>query len=112
MPLLIVLKEPSMTLIVEGEIKDKDEEYWDGVFSNGCLIVKSKTGQNIVVPLWKESNITFIKEVTEEQIEEQRKKTEETEKEAEKANRGNRIAPPNYAFPASRNRGPGGGIVI
>lgn len=101
MPLLIVLKEPPINLIVEGEIKDEDEKKWDEIFNNGVLIVKNQTGQNMVVPLWKESNITFIQEVTQEQIEEQRKAAEE-------ANKGNRIQTPGYGFPGGKKRTPGG----
>ena len=102
MPLLIFLKEPPMSLIVEGEIKDKDEEYWDKVFDNGVLIVKNQDGQNMVIPLWKESNITFIQEVTKEQIEEQEKKAAEAGQES-------RIASPGFAFPG---RKPRGGITL
>ena len=101
MPLLIVLKEPPLNLIVEGEIKDNDEEYWDKIFDNGCLLVKNRTGQNVVVPLWKESNVTFIQEVTEEQIEEQEKRAKEKGQESQ-------ILTPQYAFPGRKQ--PGGGI--
>lgn len=109
MPLLIVLKEPPMNLIVEGEIKDNDEAYWDGLFNNGVLMVKNKTGQNIIVPLWKESNVTFIQEVTNEQIEEQQKRAEEA---ADQANKGNRITSPGYGFPGGKKRSPGGGGLV
>lgn len=103
MPLLIVLKEPPLNLIVEGEIKDEDEKYWDGVFDNGCLLVKNRTGQNVIVPLWKESNVTFIQEVTEEQIKEQEKKAKEKGQESQ-------IVTPQYAFPGRKQ--PGGGIKL
>lgn len=104
MPLLIVLKEPHLNLIVEGEIKDNDEEYWDKVFDNGCLLVKNRTGQNVVVPIWKESNITFIQEVTEEQIKEQEKRAKEKGQESQ-------IVTPQYSFPGGK-RPPGGGIKL
>jgi len=105
MPLLISLKEPPINMIVEGKIKDEDEKYWDEQFQNGCLMVKNRTSQNIVIPLWKESNVTFIQEVTEEQLEEQRKMME-------KANDGRRIETPEYVFPTTRRRPPGGGGVM
>ena len=104
MPLLISLKEPPINMIVEGDIKDDSEAEWDKIFSNGCLMVKNRTGQNIVIPLWKESNVTFIQEVTEEQLEEQRKMME-------KANDGRRIETPEYVFPTTRRRPSGGGSV-
>ena len=109
MPLLIVLKEPPTTLIVEGEIKDKDDAFWDGLFNNGVYIAKNEDGQSIIIPLWKESNVTFIQEVTKEQIEEQRKKAE---KAAKDANKGNRIASPGYGFPSGKKRTPGGGGLV
>lgn len=103
MPLLITLKEPHLNLIVDGEIKDNDEEYWDKIFDNGCLLVKNRTGQNVVVPIWKESNIAIIQEVTKEQVEEQAKRAKERGQE-------NTIVTPQYAFPGSK-RPPGGGGV-
>ena len=104
MPLLISLKEPPINMIVEGEIKDKDEKYWDEQFQNGCLMVKNRTGQNIIIPLWKESNVTFIQEVTEEQLEEQRK-------DAEERGKGNKIVTPEYSFPGKRTQRRGGGGI-
>ncbi len=109
MPLLIVLKEPPVNLIVEGEIKDKDEAFWDGLFSNGVYIATNMTGENLVIPLWKESNVSFIQEVTKEQIEEQKKASEEASKEASK---GNRITSPGYGFPGRRHSPGGGGITL
>ena len=104
MPQLIVLKEPSLNLIVEGEIKDKDEEYWDKIFDNGVLLVKGRSGKNVVIPIWKESSIAFIQEVTKEQIEEQEKKAKERGEESQ-------IVTPQYAFPGRRQPG-GGGIKL
>ena len=110
MPLLISLKEPPINMIVEGEIKDEDEKYWDEQFQNGCLMVKNRTGQNIVIPLWKESNVTFIQEVTEEQLEEQRKQMEEAN---QQGNKGSRIVKPDYVFPTTRRRPQGrGGVTL
>jgi len=108
MPLLISLKEPPINMIVEGSIKDKDEKYWDEQFQNGCLMVKNRTGQNIVIPLWKESNVTFIQEITEEQLEEQRKQMEEAN---QQGGRDSKIVKPEYVFPTTRRRPPGGGGV-
>ena len=110
MPLLISLKEPPINMIVEGDIKDDAESVakWDETFSNGCLMVKNRTGQNIVIPLWKESNVTFIQEVTEEQLEEQRKQMEEAN---QQGGRDSKIVKPEYVFPTTRRRPPGGGGV-
>ena len=109
MPLLISLKEPPINMIVEGSIKNEDEKKWDEIFQNGCLMVKNKTGQNIIIPLWKESNVTFIQEVTEEQLEEQRRRAEE----ANQGGKGSRIVEPDYVFPGRRSqRGGGGGITL
>jgi len=106
MPLLISLKEPPINMIVEGQIKDEDEKKWDEIFQNGCLMVKNRTGQNIVIPLWKESNVTFIQGVTEEQLEEQKKMAEEAAK-------GNKVVMPDFAFSSKRSqRGGGGGIPL
>ena len=102
MPLRIILKDPPIHLIVVGEIRDEDEKKYDEIFSNGCLMVKSRSGQNVIVPLWKESNITLIQEVTEKQLEEEKKAIEE-------ANKGNRIMPPEYMFSGRRSPGRSGG---
>ena len=107
MPLRIFIKEPHpMPLIVEGEIKDEDEKYWDGIFNNGAIMVKDHAGQNIVIPVWKESNVAFIQEVSEEQLEEQRKQMEEANQQGGK---GSRIVKPDYFFPGRRLQGRGGG---
>lgn len=106
MPLIIVLKEPPINIIAAGEIKDDSEKEWDKLFNEGVLMVKNQSGHNIIIPLWKESNVTFIQEVTEEQLEEQRKLSEEMQK-------GNTIVKPDFAFPQGRTgRGRGGGVTL
>jgi len=97
MPLLICLKEPRINLIVAGEIKEDSEKEWDAIFSNGVLMLKSMEGTALLVPLWKESNIAFIQEVAEEELEKQR---EEFEKQKE----GSRISKPEFLFPGGKQR--------
>ena len=97
MPLLICLKEPRINLIVAGEIKEDSEKEWDAIFSNGVLMLKNTEGTAVLVPLWKESNIAFIQEVTEEELEKQRG-------EFEKQKDGSRISKPEFLFPGGKQR--------
>lgn len=97
MPILICLKEPPINLIVEGEIKDESEKKWDQIFREGVLLVKSMGGKNVLVPLWKESNVAFMQEVTEEEIEKQKE-------EFEKHRQGTRIERPRFVIPGGRSK--------
>lgn len=97
MPILICLKEPTINLIVEGEIKDESEKEWDKIFREGVLLVKKKNGRNLLVPIWRESNIAFMQEVTEEDI-------EKGKEEFEKRQKGSVIERPSYSFPGGRLR--------
>lgn len=97
MPILICLKEPTINLIVEGEIKDESEKEWDKIFREGVLLVKKKNGRNLLVPIWRESNIAFMQEVTEEDIEKGKEEFEKRQKESV-------IERPSYSFPGGRLR--------
>ena len=92
MPILICLKEPPINLIVEGDIKDDSEKEWDKMFHNQILMVKRQAGLNMVIPLLKECNIAFIQEVTQEEIDEQRKATKNKQQ-------GSVISRPQFVIP-------------
>lgn len=97
MPILICLKEPTINLIVEGEIKDESEKEWDKIFREGVLLVKKTNGRNLLVPIWRESNIAFMQEVTEEDIEKRKE-------EFEKQRKGTVIERPQCLFPGGRSK--------
>lgn len=105
MPLIIVLRNPNVNLIVQGDIKDKDEKYWDGIFNNFQLMVKDERGDNIVIPLMGDCNVAFIKHISEEDLKKQR---EEMKEQAERKG-GSNISVPNLVFPRSNPRRGGGG---
>lgn len=109
MPIFIALKEPRINLIVAGEIKDDKattREY-DELFKDGVLMMTDREGQNIVVPLWKESNIAFMREISEEEIKENEELQKKMQEEAEKkgGGGGQLISRPGYTFPQGRGRG-------
>lgn len=95
MPILIWMKEPPIKLIIEGEIKDDSEKRWDEIFNNQMLMAKNKDGRNVIVPLLRECNIAFLQEVTQEEVDEQRKKAEEQRQ-------GPAITRPQFVFPSGR----------
>jgi len=100
MPILVCLKEPAINLILDGEIKDDASAEYDKIFPN--LMIKDQDGHWVVMPLSVECNIAFIKEVTQADIDEQKKKMEERQKEMHDM-RGGRggplIKPAQFMFP-------------
>jgi hypothetical protein len=109
MPIFIALKEPRTNLIVAGEIKDNMEKEYDEIFSNGVIMMKDRQGMNVVVPIWKESNIAFMREVTEKEVKENEELQEKMQEEAEKKGGGQKISMPGYSFVRGNpNRGGGG----
>jgi hypothetical protein len=111
MPIYIVLKDPKINLIVAGEIGDKDEDFYDRLFNHGVIMQKDRDGMNMVIPIWTESNIAFMKEVSEKEV-------KKTEKEMEEKKKGggvveSRITQPGMTFPGRQSRGKrGGGITL
>ncbi len=97
MPILIYLKEPPLTLIVNGEIKDGSADEWDKIFGSQVLMVKNESGRNVLVPLTRESNIAFMQEVTEEEVARHRE-------EVQKRREGPAISKPHFVFPQGRRR--------
>ena len=106
MPIYIVLKEPKINLIVAGEIGDKDEDFYDRLFNHGVIMQKDRDGMNMVIPIWTESNIAFMKEVSEAEV-------KKTEKEMEEKKKGgaSTIVKPEMTFPGRQNRKRGGGGI-
>ena len=100
MPIVIVLKDPQINLICQGEIKDNEatiKEY-DAMFPN--LMVKDQEGNNLVIPLSVDCNIAFIKETTQEAIDKRKKEAEERRKQG----RGGQglITKPEMLFPGGK----------
>lgn len=105
MPIYIALKEPKINLIVAGDISDKDEDFYDRLFNHGVIMQKDRDGNNMIIPIWTESNIAFMKAVSEAEV----KKTEKEIADMKKGGTGtSRITQPGMTFPG-RNRGGKGG---
>jgi len=98
MPIIVCLKEPGINLVCAGEIKDETSKQYDELFPN--LMVKDQEGRNIVIPLSVESNIAFIKEVTQEELDKRKKEAEERRKKA--GGQGGVITKPEMLFPGGR----------
>jgi hypothetical protein len=103
MPILIVLKNPRMNLITQGEIKDTSEKEWDEIFHNQVLMTKNQAGHNMLVPLLVDCNIAIMEEVTDKEIKEMEELSKKRRKEAEsQGGSGGLISQPNFAFPSGR----------
>ena len=105
MPILIVLKNPRMNFLAEGEIKDSPEavKEWDEVFHNQVLMVKNKSGRNTLIPLLQECNIAIMEEVTEGEIKEMNEMAKKRKQEMEsQGGKGGSILSPQFAFPTGR----------
>jgi len=110
MPIYIALKEPNINLIVAGDICDKDEDFYDRLFNHGVIMQKDRDGMLLVIPIWKESNISFMKAVTEEEVKKTEAEIEKRKKEAGQGGGGrNTIVRPDMTFPGKRR---GGGITL
>ena len=104
MPILIVLKNPRINLIAEGEIKDEDEKRWDEIFHNQVLMIKNQKGRNQLVPLLQDCNIAVMETVTDKEIEEQEKAMEKRKQQAEaQGGRGGVISKPEFIIPHGRS---------
>ena len=98
MPILIVLKDPRINLIAEGEIDDKQIKAWDEIFSNQILMFKSKKGRNTVVPLLQQCNIAIMEEMTDKEVEEMEERSKK--KQEEDGGGSSFITKPSFGFPA------------
>ena len=104
MPILIVLKNPRINLIAEGEIKDEDEKRWDEIFHNQVLMIKNQKGRNQLVPLLQDCNIAVMETVTDKEIEEQEKAMEKRKQQAEaQGGKGGLISQPGFVIPHRRD---------
>ncbi|MCK4783324.1 MAG: hypothetical protein KAV87_06200 [Desulfobacteraceae bacterium] len=103
MPILIVLKNPRMNLIAQGEIKDNSEKEWDEIFHNQVLMVKNKSGRNTLIPLLQDCNIAIMEEITDEEITGMEEELKKRKKEMEtQGGKGGSIVTPQFAFPSGR----------
>jgi len=98
MPILVCLKEPAINLILAGEIKDEASGEYDKLFPN--LMIKDQDGHNVVISLSVDCNISFLKEVTQAEIDEQKKLAEERKKEIRDLRGGGPLVKPaQFMFP-------------
>ena len=102
MPIVIVLKDPQINLICEGDIKDDKETIaeYDAMFPN--LMVKDQEGNNMVIPLSVDCNIAFIKETTQEAIDKRKKEAEERQSQAQGGRGRGLITKPEMLFPRGK----------
>lgn len=108
MPILIVLKDPRVNLVAEGQIDEKDTQKWDEIFNNQVFVFKSQKGKMTVVPLLQDCNVAVIEEISEEELKEQEEKAEERRKKAEAqggaGGSGGSIIKPSFGFPSGARR--------
>ena len=76
MPIIICLKEPQINLICAGDIKDGADKEYDTLFPN--LMVKDQEGHNMIIPLSQDSNIAFMKDVSQEEIDKQKEEAKKS----------------------------------
>ena len=100
MPIVIVLKDPQINLICEGDIKDDAAKQYDEMFPN--LMVKDQEGNNIVIPLSMDCNIAFIKATTQEAIDKRKKEAEERQNQGPGGRGPGLITKPEMLFPRGR----------
>jgi len=107
MPILIRLKTPAINIIANEEIKVDDEsvKMWDTLFNQGVMITKSPKGHHLLIPLWSECNIAFMQNVTQKELDEQRKRAEEEAKRRGDPRGSSLIDTPGFAFPGGSKRG-------
>lgn len=106
MYILISLKEPQMTLIIKGEIKNEkpeDQKEWDRIFHDQVLQLESPNGNIVLVPLLKDYNIAFMQNMTDEEFKKQEEELKRRREEA--ARRGERpsLVSPQFTFPSGRS---------
>lgn len=104
MPIYIALKDPKINLIVAGDICDKDEDFYDRLFNHGVIMQKDRDGNNMVIPIWTESNIAFMKSVSEAEVKKTEKEIEERNKATGTGGR-NTLVSPGMTFPRRQGRG-------
>jgi len=97
MPIIVCLKEPPMNLILTGDIKDETSKEYDALFPN--LMIKNLEGQNMVIPLSRDCNISFMKEATKKEVD---KMLEDQKKRREKG-QGSSLLQPSMLFPSGRS---------
>jgi len=83
-----------MHLLLAGDVKDESSAQYDALFPN--LMVKNLDGQNLVIPLSKDCNISFIKEATMKEIE---KIKADAKKRREQSEGSSLIQDPTLLFP-------------
>lgn len=104
MPIIACLKEPQINLVLDGEIKDESSAEFDALFPN--LMIKDQDGHNVVIPLSRDCSIAFLKEVTQEEIDEQKAQMEKRKAARERAasmgGGGSSFIKPDFLFPSGK----------
>jgi len=102
MPILIYLKNPSRVLPVKGRIdpdnKDVIRQY-EEMYGRGTLVTRTVEGNAIVIPAIADLNIAFLQEVSENDLEKMKKKSEQKQKQTP----GQKISSPKFAIPNLKN---------
>lgn len=96
MPILYYLKEPPLTLAGQGHLDERRIKEISKTMP--CISTKAADGRTMLIVIHRESNVSYIKEISDEQYQKMRDKKDEDMK-------GKRITPA-MAVPG-RNRGGG-----
>lgn len=104
MPIIFVMKEPQVTLAVKGKVDAKFTEGLSKLF--GFITLPAADDLPMIIPVLKETNIAYIKEITPEQYSkmEEEKKLAEAERKKRQALAGGRISDPRAEFPGRKFR--------
>jgi len=82
MPYIVAFKEPSVTIVLEGQLNmDQKKQFLQAFKQFGETIVgKAIDGQEIIIPLNRNVNIAYIKAITQQQYENMKTKHENASK--------------------------------
>jgi hypothetical protein len=90
MPIIVVLKNPPITLAVKGKI---DQAYLQKCRVFDAVVEEAIDGMPMIIPIKLDSNIAYIKEISEEEYKEL-----EAEKEKRKTQQGGQIVRPDVTM--------------
>jgi len=77
MPFILVLKEPSVTIVMQGDLNENEKNYLREHLGE-MIEGKAIDGQDILVPVDKGKSIAYIKAISKEQYEEMVAKKKES----------------------------------
>lgn len=105
MAIILFMKDPRITLYIEGEIKDDEVSVkgWDEMFGGRVLITKSyDKKKTLLIPLDKDSSIAYGVNATDSEIEERKLKQKQFEEEQLRQKGKGGLVDPVTIIPSSK----------